>query len=158
MQAMRPIFADLLQELQRSLSYASSSGDLDTIVGIGSTFKIPGLRKFIGQQLQVNISRLDEFKRIDVTGREAASFAENCVNMGTAYGLALQGIGLGEIDINLVPFSNFNVSKCGITKRNGLSQQQAFLLLAVPLSLFGPFMQERQLGLRWNPTSSSTSD
>ena len=42
MQSMRPVFADLLQELQRSLSYASASGELDTIVGIGSTFKIPG--------------------------------------------------------------------------------------------------------------------
>ena len=69
MQAMRPVFADLLQELQRSLSYASGDVELNDIVGVGSTFRIPGLRKFIGQHLQVNVARLDEFKRIDVKGR-----------------------------------------------------------------------------------------
>ena len=106
MQAMRPVFSDLLQDLQRSLGYFSSvhrEAKLETMVGLGSTFKIPGLRKFIGQQLQANVSRLDEFKKISVTGREAAAFAEHNVNMATAYGLALQGIDMSPISANLVP-------------------------------------------------------
>ena len=106
MQAMRPVFSDLLQDLQRSLGYFSSvhrEASLETMVGLGSTFKIPGLRKFIGQQLQVNVSRLDEFKKISVSGREAATFAEYNVNMATAYGLALQGIDMAPINANLVP-------------------------------------------------------
>jgi type IV pilus assembly protein PilM len=106
MQAMRPVFSDLLQDLQRSIGYyqtAHSDKELATMVGLGSTFKIPGLRKFLGQQLQLNVVRLDEYRKIQVTGREAASFAENAVNMATAYGLALQGVGLGGIDANLVP-------------------------------------------------------
>lgn len=112
MQAMRPVFSDLLQDLQRSISYYQSlhrDSELGTMIGIGSTFKIPGLRKFLSQQLgadsssKFEIIRLDEYKRIGVTGREAASFAENAVNMASAYGLALQGIGLAPIDANLVP-------------------------------------------------------
>jgi type IV pilus assembly protein PilM len=106
MQAMRPVFSDLLQDLQRSIGYyqtAHSDQSLTKMVGLGSTFKIPGLRKFLGQQLQLDVVRLDEFRKIQVTGREAASFAENAVNMATAYGLALQGVGLGAIDVNLVP-------------------------------------------------------
>ncbi len=106
MQAMRPVFSDLLQDLQRSIGYyqtAHSEHELTTMVGLGSTFKIPGLRKFLGQQLQIDMIRLDEYKRIQVTGREAASFAENAVNMATAYGLAIQGVGLAAIDANLVP-------------------------------------------------------
>lgn len=106
MQAMRPVFSDLLQDLQRSIGYYQSlhqENDLNDMIGIGSTFKIPGLRKFIGQQLQINVVRLDEYAKIAVTGREAASFAEHTVNMATAYGLALQGVGLAEIDANLVP-------------------------------------------------------
>ena len=106
MGAMRPIFGDLLQELQRSLDYFRSSHpnrELSDMIGAGSTFKIPGLRKFIGQQLQVEVSRLDEFHRISVPGREAATFAEHNVSMATAYGLAMQGINLAPIDINLVP-------------------------------------------------------
>ncbi|MCH8825130.1 MAG: type IV pilus assembly protein PilM [Planctomycetes bacterium] len=106
MQAMRPVFSDLIQDLQRSIGYFQSLNrdcELNTIIGLGSTFKIPGLRKFLGQQLQMNIVRLDEYKKITVGGRDAASFAQNAVGMATAYGLALQGVGLGKIDINLVP-------------------------------------------------------
>ena len=106
MQAMRPVFSDLLQDLQRSIGYFQTlhrDAELKTMVGIGSTFKIPGLRKFLGQQLQLNVIRLDEYKRIAVGGRDAASFAQNAVGMATAYGLALQGVGLGQIDVNLVP-------------------------------------------------------
>ncbi len=105
MQAMRPVFSDLLQDLQRSIGYYQSlhHNELSMMVGLGSTFKIPGLRKFLGQQLQINVLRLDEFKQVQVTGREAASFAESTVNMATAYGAALQGLGLGEINANVMP-------------------------------------------------------
>ena len=106
MGAMRPIFSNLLQDLQSSLNYFRTSHpnrELTDMIGAGSTFKIPGLRKFIGQQLQVEVKRLDEFSRISVAGREAARFAEHNVSMGTAYGLAMQGIGRSPIDINLVP-------------------------------------------------------
>ncbi|MDP7071181.1 MAG: type IV pilus assembly protein PilM [Phycisphaerales bacterium] len=107
MAAMRPVFTDLLQDLQRSLGYFRNTRpgvEINKIVGMGSTFRIPGLRKFIGQQLEeVNVLRLDEFRRIRVEGKGAAAFAENIVNMGTAYGLALQGVGLASLDANLVP-------------------------------------------------------
>jgi len=113
MQAMRPVFSDLLQDLQRSLSYyqqMNRDAELTEMVGVGSTFRIPGLRKFIGQQLQINVTRLDEFQRINVTGREAANFAEHAVNMATAYGLALQGVGLAAIDANLMPVGSLRES------------------------------------------------
>ena len=106
MQAMRPVFGDLLQDVQRSLSHYENQHrgvELNTVLGVGSTFKIPGLRKFLGQQLQVGVGRLDEFQRIRVEGRMAADFASHTVNMSTAYGLALQGVGLAEIEINLNP-------------------------------------------------------
>ncbi len=106
MQAMRPVFSDLLQDLQRSIGYYQTlhrNATLGTMVGLGSTFKIPGLRKFLGQQLQMQVLRLDEYKKISVSGREAATFAQNAVGMATAYGLALQGVGLGRIHANLVP-------------------------------------------------------
>ncbi|MHC4305387.1 MAG: type IV pilus assembly protein PilM [Planctomycetota bacterium] len=106
MQAMRPVFSDLLQDLQRSIGYYQTlhrDATLGTMVGLGSTFKIPGLRKFLGQQLQMQVLRLDEYKRITVTGREAATFAQNTVSIATAYGLALQGVGLARISASLVP-------------------------------------------------------
>jgi type IV pilus assembly protein PilM len=106
MQAMRPVFGDLLQDVQRSIAHYENMNrgvKLDTVLGVGSTFKIPGLRKFLGQQLNLHVARFDEFRRLQVEGRMAADFASHGVSMATAYGLALQGIGEAEIDVNLAP-------------------------------------------------------
>ena len=106
MQAMRPVFGDLLQDVQRSISHYENmnrGAKIGTVLGVGSTFKIPGLRKFLGQQLNLNVARFDEFRRIQVEGRMASDFASHGVSMATAYGLALQGIGEAEIDVNLAP-------------------------------------------------------
>jgi type IV pilus assembly protein PilM len=106
MQAMRPVFGDLVQEVQRSIGHYQMNhreSPLETVLAAGSTFRIPGLRKFLGQQLNVDIKRMDEFKRIRIEGREAADFVANSVNFVTAYGLALQGIGLSRISVNLAP-------------------------------------------------------
>ncbi|MBT4584184.1 MAG: type IV pilus assembly protein PilM [Phycisphaerae bacterium] len=151
MQAMRPVFADLLQELQRSLSYASGGVELNDIVGVGSTFRIPGLRKFIGQQLQVNVARLDEFKRIDIKGREASAFAENCVNMSTAYGLALQGIGLAQIDVNLVP-TNILREQMWHQKTKWFVAAASIIILGSAITLVGPFLDSQALGSGGTPT------
>lgn len=106
MQAMRPVFTDLLADVQKSINYYQQlhrGVSLDSVVGLGSTFKIPGLRKFLGQQLGLDVRRLDEFQRIRLDGRDAADFAAGAVSLATAYGLALQGVGLAAIDVNLAP-------------------------------------------------------
>jgi type IV pilus assembly protein PilM len=106
MQAMRPVFGDLVTDVQRSIGHYQMShreNPIGHVYGIGSTFRIPGLRKFLSTQLNIEVERLDEFKRIRVEGREAADFAANSVNFVTAYGLALQGIGLSRISVNLAP-------------------------------------------------------
>ncbi len=106
MQAMRPVFGELVSEVQKSVGHYQMShreNRIEHVYGLGSTFRIPGLRKFLGQQLNIEVERLDEFKRIRVEGREAADFAANSVNFVTAYGLALQGVGLSRISVNLAP-------------------------------------------------------
>ncbi len=105
-QAMRPVFADLVQELQHSLGYYQSrnrDSNLKRLVGVGSTFRLPGLQKFLKQQLQMEVIRPDGFKRITIEGKQEADFAENAMNMSTAYGLALQGLGLETVKANLLP-------------------------------------------------------
>ncbi len=104
--AMRPVFGDLAQDVQRSIGYYQSlhrEANLTRLIGVGSTFKLPGLRKFLSQQVQMEISRLDELKRL-ATGTNP-QFAEHVLNSVTAYGLALQGLGLAAIDVNLIPIS-----------------------------------------------------
>ena len=105
-QAMRPVFADLVQEIQRSLGYYKSmnrDSDLNKIVCVGSTFRLPGLQKFLKQQLQMDIVRPDGFKGIEVNGRIESDVAENAINLATAYGLALQGLDLEKVNANVMP-------------------------------------------------------
>jgi type IV pilus assembly protein PilM len=106
MHAMRPVFDDLLQEVQRSMGHYQSlhpDKPVSQVIGLGSTFRIPGLRKFLSDQLTVEIRRLEEFEKIKVEGSAASDFAANAMNLSTAVGLALQGLGLTEISINLSP-------------------------------------------------------
>lgn len=106
--ALRPVFSDLAQEVQRSIGYYQSThpnANLTKLVGVGSTFKLPGLRKFLSQQLQMEVVRLDEFQKIKPSGRGAELFSNHAVNFASAYGLALQGLGLADIDVNLIPVS-----------------------------------------------------
>lgn len=105
-QAMRPVFADLVQEMQRSLGFYQSinrDANLQRLVGFGSTFRLPGLQKFLKQQLQMDVQRMETFEQAEVDGKKAADFAERSLNLGTAYGLALQGVGLSRVQANLLP-------------------------------------------------------
>jgi type IV pilus assembly protein PilM len=146
MQAMRPVFSDLLQDLQRSIGFyqtAHPEQELKNMVGLGSTFKIPGLRKFLGQQLQLHVQRLDEYRTISVGGREAAAFAEGAVNMATAYGLALQGVGLGVISANLVPM-RIRREQVWHSKSRWFAAAAALTLVGGAMMLWRP-LTERQV-------------
>lgn len=106
--AMRPGFADLAQEVQRSIQYYQSlhrDANLTRLLGIGSTFMLPGLRKYLSQQLQMEVLRIDEFQKIKPGEAAAADFTEHTTNFATAYGLALQGLGMAKLDVNLIPVS-----------------------------------------------------
>jgi hypothetical protein len=103
-QAMRPIFADLVAEIQRSLgAYNSSHRDsrLERIVCMGNPFKLPNLQKYLQQELKLEVTRLENFKKATV--EKAAAFSENILSMSAAYGLAIQALGLAAIDTNLLP-------------------------------------------------------
>jgi len=105
-QAMRPVFTDLVQEVQRSIGYYQSlhpDAELKRLIGTGSTFRLPGLRKYLKQQLQLDVYRLEQFKKISVDDAHAGEFQTASLNLATAYGLALQGLGLASLNANLMP-------------------------------------------------------
>ena len=71
-QAMRPVFADLVQEMQRSLGFYQSlnrDSEVSKVIGVGSTFKLPGLIKFLKQQLQMEVLRPEKFNKIAIEGK-----------------------------------------------------------------------------------------
>lgn len=105
-QKMKPVFGDLAQEVQKSIEYYKSmhrDAKLTRLVGMGSTFKLPGMRRFLKQQLQLNVYRLESFKRVAIEGPRTGEFQEAAVNLAPAYGLALQGLGLATLEANLMP-------------------------------------------------------
>ena len=107
-QALRPVFSDLVQDVQRSIGYYQSmhpDAKLERLIGMGSTFELPGLRKYLKQQLGLNVYRLENFKKLTVEGPRAAEFTAKSLNFATAYGLALQGLGQSALNANLMPVS-----------------------------------------------------
>jgi len=116
-QAMRPVFTDLGQDIQRSIGYYQSlhkDAKLTRLIGVGSTFLLPGLRKYLKQQLALDVYRIEQFKRMNVDGikDEARSklFADHSIKFGTAYGLAIQGLGMNTISCNLMPVETIRES------------------------------------------------
>ena len=128
-QAMRPVFTDLAQDIQRSIGYFQSLNrdvELTRVIGVGSTWRLPGLRKYLKQQLGLDVYRVDYFKRVNMGvegveggedseegGQQQAidnaskghAFNDASLNLVTAYGLALQGLGLNAVGGNLMPTS-----------------------------------------------------
>jgi len=107
-QAMRPVFTDLVQEIQRSIGFYQSvheGADLQRIIGLGSTFQLPGLKRYLKQQLSLNTYRIEEFKKLRVDPSAEQDFNAQATTLGTAYGLALQGLELGTLNANLIPVS-----------------------------------------------------
>ena len=106
-QAMRPVFGDLLTELQRSVGYFCNldrAAKISRIVALGNAMKLPGLRRYLSQSLGYEIDRLESFRGL--TGSQvlsAPTFQENILSFGVSYGLALQALNKGNVHTNLLP-------------------------------------------------------
>lgn len=106
-QAMRPVFRDLLTELQRSIGYFTTidrTAKISHVVALGNAIKLPGLRRYLAQSLGFEVHRLEEFRGLSgsqVLG--APAFKGNSLCFGVCYGLALQGLGKSGLRTNLLP-------------------------------------------------------
>ena len=107
LQAMRPVFADLVAEIQRSIGfYASIHKDshISRVVALGGTFRLPGLQKYLQQNLQLEVARIDRLGNSGgLDAKVAAAFSDNMLSCVSAYGLALQAMGDAAINSSLLP-------------------------------------------------------
>ena len=105
--AMRGVFNDFASEVNRSIGFYSSvnrTAKIGKVVGLGNGFKLPGLQKFLQQNLSYEVEKLEAFAHMagdDVKG--SPQFQENLPSFAVAYGLGLQGLGLGRLRTNLLP-------------------------------------------------------
>jgi len=106
-QAMRPVFGDLLTEIQRSIGYYTSlhrDSRIERVVAMGNAFRLAGLSKFISQNLGVDVVKTEGFDSLsDAEVLGAPLFRENVLSFGVPFGLAIQGCGLATIQTSLLP-------------------------------------------------------
>jgi len=106
-QAMRPVFNDLLTEVQRSISFFSNldrKAKITRAVALGNAMKLPGLQRYLAQNLGFDLTRLEVFRGL--TGSavvDAPAFKENVPAFGVCYGLCLQALRDTRIETNLLP-------------------------------------------------------
>ncbi len=137
-QAMRPVFADLVQEIQRSVGFYNSlhrDARFTKMVGMGNGFRLPGLQKFLEQNLNMPVVRVDTFNRVRPSPAvNAPVFTENVPSFAVAYGLGIQALGEGEIGTNLLP-GEISRQRTWASKKPWFAAAAAALLafLAVPL-------------------------
>ena len=104
-QVMRPIFADLVQEIQRSIGYYTSmnrESRFTQLVGMGNGFYLPGMQKYLEQNLNMPVKRAGSFHRLSC---EHEAFNASAASFAVAYGLGLQGLDQATIHTNLLPES-----------------------------------------------------
>ncbi|MCH7992977.1 MAG: type IV pilus assembly protein PilM [Planctomycetes bacterium] len=103
-QAMRPIFADMVQELQRSIGFYSSThreAQIDQVIGYGNAFKLPGLQKYLQQNLGIAVKVPTSFQN---SGPPAeGTLQDEFSSFAVAYGLAIQGLDMAKVSSNLLP-------------------------------------------------------
>jgi len=106
-QAMRPVFADLVNEVQRSIGFYASvhrESRLKRVIALGGTFRLPGLQKYLQQNLQMDVARIDHLEAgAPADTKRRAVFDENLLSMASAYGLAIQTMGDSKITSSLLP-------------------------------------------------------
>ncbi|QOV89277.1 type IV pilus assembly protein PilM [Humisphaera borealis] len=107
LQAMRPVFADLVSEIQRSIGFYSSThrdSRIARVIVLGGTFKLPGLQKYLQQNLGLELHKLDGIGLEPPSDPKiAAALSENALSSASAYGLALQALGDAKITSSLLP-------------------------------------------------------
>jgi type IV pilus assembly protein PilM len=107
LQAMKPVFNELVSEIQRSIGfYASVHKDsrITRVLALGGTFRLPGLQKYVQQNLQIEVHRIDRLgTNAPSDARVATIFNENILSSVSAYGLAIQALNQAQITSSLLP-------------------------------------------------------
>ncbi len=106
-QAMRPVFNDLVREVQRSVNYFQNidrKARLEGVVLLGNTVKLPGLQPFLAKNLGYDVIPVDHFRKLDETAIVGVpAFKENLLAFAVSYGLCLQGLDAAKLKTNLIP-------------------------------------------------------
>ena len=106
-QAMRPVFNDLVQELQRSLGYFRSidrRAVINQAIALGNAMLLPGLEPYIEKNLDLPVKRIHEFRHLEGSSViSTPKFKDNILSFPVSYGLCIQGLTKSRLSTNLIP-------------------------------------------------------
>ena len=104
---VQPTLNDLAGQVQRTIGFFKSqihNVRIEQALLLGSTFKLPGVQDFFINQLGCDLLPADTLERISLAGHiDSAALREAMPSLAVATGLALQGVGQGGVQVNLVP-------------------------------------------------------
>jgi type IV pilus assembly protein PilM len=138
--SLKSVLNDFVGEVQRSLGYFTNThrdAQIQYMVGLGNAFRLPGLKQFLQEKLQLEVKKLGKFERLSGDAVTAApTFSENVMGFGVAYGLSLQGLKQARLQTNLLPHE-VRVERLVRGKKPWAAAAVASLLIAVAgLALF----------------------
>jgi type IV pilus assembly protein PilM len=144
-QAMRPVFADLVAEIQRSIGFYSSvhrESRIKKVLALGGTFRLAGLQKYLQQNLQLDVEKLNDLAAgAPADAKLAATFNQNLLSLVSAYGLAMQAMGESKITSNLLPMK-IRREKMWRDKTKWFATTAAVCVLGTGLSLLGYYLKD----------------
>ncbi len=138
-QAMRPVFNDLVTEVQRSVSYFQNidrKAKIEGVVILGNTVKLPGLKPYLEKNLGFDVVHFEHFRKLDETAvATSPAYKDNQLAFGVAYGLCLQGLNSAKLRTNLIP-RELVVERLVRAKKPWAVASVAALLLACSFNFF----------------------
>ncbi len=104
---IQPKLKELIGEIHRSIGYyRSQSGDVkfQHLYLLGNGSKIIGIKKYLSEQLGVQVNRVQSIRHFRVNRDvNLRLLQQELPAFGTAFGCALQGVGVGSCKVDLVP-------------------------------------------------------
>ena len=124
---IQPTLNDLAGQVQRTIGFFKSqihNVRIEQALLLGSTFKLPGVQDFFINQLGCDLIPADSLERISLASHiDSAELREALPSLAVATGLALQGVGMGRVQVNLMPRE--------VLFRQEVSKKRAFAAAAV---------------------------
>jgi type IV pilus assembly protein PilM len=106
-QVMRPVFSDLVTEIQRSVGYFRNidrQAKVGRLLVLGNGAKLPGLEQYLAKHLNQTAVEIKSFARLKGGAvASAPAFRDNLLAFPVCYGLCMQGLGVAKLHTNLLP-------------------------------------------------------
>jgi len=104
---IQPTLNDLVGQVQRTIGFFKSqihNVRIEQALLLGNTFRLPGVSDYFVGQLGCDLMPSDVLERVTLGGKvDSAALKEVLPSLSVAMGLALEGIGKGRVQVNLMP-------------------------------------------------------